>query len=142
MSNYDFIYGSKVLIQCQAQINMHPWNCGKQHEVSAKYLILIKKEASFFTHWCQTRHVVKCIVSESPEEHLDKEVLDNVGTKIDDRLITRERAISWSKVRGDVHPVSHSGHGKQMIILKEPTFCAKDMGISFNPHNYSYSVSR
>ncbi len=72
MGNYDFIYGSKVLIQCQAQINMHPWNTQPEF---AKYLILIKKNKPFFTHWCQTKHVITCMVSEPPEESLDAEVL-------------------------------------------------------------------
>ena len=142
MGNYDFIYGSKVLIQCQAQINMHPWNEGRFNEDTAKYLILIKKDASFFTYWCQTRNAVICTVSKSPEENLDADVLENVGTNIDDMLIERSRALTWSKSttgRPRHVPPSGRGHGKQMIILKAPTFCAKDMGITFDPESYTYS---
>jgi hypothetical protein len=51
--------------------------------------------------------------------------IDRVGTNKDDM---------------HVNP-SVRGHGKQMIILKAPTFCAKDMGVSFDPHSYSYSCS-
>ncbi len=145
MGNYDFIYGSKVLIQCQAQINMHPWNEEQYNEEPAKYLILIKKDASFFTYWCQTKHAVICTVSKPPEENLDDDVLENIGTNIDDMLIERNRALTWSKTTaGRPRHVSPSGrgHGKQMIILKAPTFCAKDKGISFDPRSYSYSVSR
>jgi len=141
MGKYDFIYGSKVLIQCQAQINIHPWDKNTQSEF-AKYLILIKKDASFFTHWCKPRNVVKCIVRQSPEENLDRVVLDKVGINIDDMLIERDRVLSWTKATGDIRHVSGKGrHGKQQIILKAPTFCARDMGISFDPYSYSYSIS-
>jgi len=138
VGNCDFIYGSKVIIQCQAQINMLSWAGDTQNEYS-KYLILIKKEPSFFTHWCKPRHVVKCIISESPDEELDEDVIEKVGTNIDDMLIERDRALCWTKATGKIHPVSHSGHGKQMIILKAPTFCARDMGITFNPDGYTTS---
>lgn len=142
MGNFDFIYGSEVLIQCQAQINMHPWNDGQNNERYAEYLILIKKNLSFFSHWCQTKHVVTCIVSKPPEENLEADVLRKVGTNIDDMLIERNRAIAWSKTGGSRPRHVHGrGHGKQMIILKAPTFCAKDMGISFNPQTHLYSVS-
>lgn len=143
MRNYDFIYGSKVLIQCQAQINIHNWDENTQREF-AKYLILIKKNATFFPFWCKPRHVVRCIVREPPEEDLDEEILDRVGTKIDDILIERERALAWSKVTAQPCHVAPrgTGHGKIQIILNKSTFCARDMGISFNPEDYSYSISR
>jgi len=139
MSNYDFIYGSKVIIQCQQQINMLP--CNDRENEYTKYLILIKKDTSFFTHWCKPRHAVKCIVRAPPEESLDSDVLEKVGTNIDDMLVEQTRALSWTKAEGDVRHVPHSGHGKQQIILKAPTFCAKDKGITFDPENYSYSIS-
>lgn len=130
-----------MIIQCQAQINLHPWS-GNTQPIYAKYLILIKKHTSFFTHWCTLRRVVKCIISAPPEESLDSDILDKVGTNIDDTLITRERALSWTKAIGDIRHVSGSSrHGKQQIILKAPTFCAKDMGITFDPVRYSYSIS-
>ena len=138
MENCDFIYGSKVIIQCQAQINMLSWDGDSQNEY-AKYLILIKKDPSFFTNWCKPRHVVKCIISEPPDETLDEDVLEKVGTNIDDMLIARERALVWTKTIGKTHHVSLSGHGKQMLILKAPTFCARDMGITFNPDGYTIS---
>lgn len=143
MGKYDFIYGSKVLIQCQAQINIHPWGGDTQPEFE-KYLVLIKKDTSFFSYWCKPRHVVKCIISEAPEEHLDREVLSRVGTNIDDMLIERERALAWFKVTATPRHVSPcgSGHGKIQITLNKSTFCARDMGIAFNPQSYSYSVSR
>ena len=143
MGRYNFIYGSKVLIQCQAQINIHPWD-GDAQPKFAKYLILIKKDASFFPYWCKPKRVVKCIVREPPEEHLDREVLGRVGTNIDDMLIERERALVWSKVTAIPHHVSTrgSGHGKIQITLNKSTFCAKDMGIAFNPQSNSFSVSR
>jgi hypothetical protein len=140
VGSYDFVYGSKVLIQCQAQINVQRW-AGDEHNESTKYLLLIKKTPSFFSHWCKPRRVVKCIVSEPPKENLASDVLDKVGTNIDDRLIERDRVLTWSKTIGNIHDVSHSGHGKIMITLNAPTFCARDMGITFDPKSYSYSVS-
>lgn len=143
MGNYDFIYGSKVLIQCQEQINIHPWDGDTQPEFT-KYLVLIKKDAYFFSYWCKPRHVVKCIISAPPEEHLDGDILERVGTNVDDMLIERERALAWSQVTAVPHHVSPrgSGHGKIQITLNKSTFCARDMGIAFNPQSHSYSVSR
>lgn len=144
MGTFNFIYGSEILIQCQAQINMHPWKEGQGNEELAKYLTLIRKDPSFFAYWCQIRHVVICQVSKPPEENLDADVLQNVGTNIDDMLIERNRALTWSRTQGSRPrhvPPRGRGHGKQMIILKAPTFCAKDMGISFDQCSYSYSVS-
>jgi hypothetical protein len=97
--------GLKVLIQCQAQINIHPWDGDTQPEFT-KYLVLIKKDASF--------------------------------------LIERERAFAWSQVTTFPHHVSPRGsdQGKIQITLNKSTFCARDMGIAFNPQSHSYSVSR
>lgn len=139
MGSYDFIYGSKIIIQCQAQINIH--NCGSSQDEPTEYLILIKKDVSFFQYWCKPRRVVKCIVRKSPDEHLDEDILCNVGTNIDDELIERERVLSWSKARGIISHVSHSGHGKMQLKLNAPTFCARDMGINFDPRSYSYPSS-
>lgn len=143
MGTYDFIYGSKVIIQCQAQINMHPWEGDTQPEF-AKYLVLIKKDTSFFTYWCKPRSVVKCIIGSAPDEHLDREVSNKVGTNIDDMLIEQTRALAWSKVTAVPRHVSPrgSGHGKIQITLNKSTFCAKDMGITFNPQSNSFSVSK
>lgn len=143
MAKYDFIYGSKVLIQCQAQINVHSWNESAQPDF-AKYLVLIKKGAHFFTHWCKPRNVVNCMVMEPPDEYLDENVLSRVGTKIDDRLTEQKRVFTWSKVTADPRHVSTpgSGHGKIQMILNKSTFCARDMGIAFDPESDSYSVSR
>ncbi len=140
MSRWDFIYGSKVIIQCQKQINILP--CDDRENEYTKYLILIKKDTSFFTHWCKPRHAVKCVVSAPPEEDLDSDVLEKVGTNIDDMLIEQNRSVSWTKATGDLRHVGGSSrHGKQQIIFKAPTFCARDMGITFDPQRGSYTVS-
>ncbi|MDP3104312.1 MAG: hypothetical protein Q8M95_06865 [Candidatus Methanoperedens sp.] len=139
MGSYDFIYGSKMIIQCQAQINIH--NCNNSQDESTKYLILIKKEASFFQYCCKPRRVVNCMVRKAPDEHLDEDILRNVGTNIDDELIERERVLSWSKARGIISHVSHSGHGKMLLKLNAPTFCAREMEIDFDPRSYSYPSS-
>jgi hypothetical protein len=107
MGNYNFIYGSKIIIQCQAQINIYP--CRRQSEYN-NYLILLKKNPDFFTN-------------------------------IDDKLVERTRVLTWSKTMGKTGHISGSGHGKQQITFKAPTFCARDMGMDFDPNKYSYSSS-
>ena len=143
MDKYNFIYGSKVLIQCQAQINIHSWDGDAQPDF-AKYLVLIKKDASFFTYWCKPKNVVNCMVMEPPEEYLDEDVLNRVGTKVDDMVTEPKRVFTWSKVTAPLRhvPPRGSGHGKIQIVLNKSTFCAKDMGIAFDPESDSYSVSR
>lgn len=139
MGSYDFVYGSKMIIQCQAQINIH--NCDGSQDESTKYLILIKKDASFFHYWCKPRRVVRCMVLETPDEQLDEDILSKVGTNKDDVLIESTRVISWSKARGIISHVSHSGHGKMLLKLNAPTFCARDMEINFDPTSYSHPSS-
>lgn len=142
MSSYDFIYGSKVYIQCQAQINFEPWSRSNKNE--SRYLILIKKDIDppFFDYWCKPRHVVYCIVVESPKEHIDDDTLKIVGTKIKDYMKERNRAICWTSGKLVLDDVSGKGkHGKQRIISNSLTFCARDMGINFDPQKYVYSYS-
>ena len=138
MSQYDFIYGSKVVAQCQAQINIHP---SREQNENDNYLILLKKNPDFFAYFCRLGHVVTCYVRESPEEDLDNNILSKVGTNIDDKLVDRNRALTWSKTMGKVSHVSGKGHGKQQITFNAPTFCARYMGVNFDPDKYSYSSS-
>jgi hypothetical protein len=138
MSQYDFIYGSKVVAQCQAQINIHP---SREQNENDNYLILLKKNPDFFAYFCKLKHVVTCYVREPPEEDLDNNILSKVGTNIDDKLVDRDRALTWSKTMGKIKPVSGKGHGKQQITFTAPTFCARYMGVIFDPDKYSYSSS-
>jgi hypothetical protein len=138
MSQYDFIYGYKVVTQCQAQINIHH---SKRQNKYNNYLILLNKNPDFFAYFCKLRHVVTCYVRESPEEDLDTNILSKVGTNIDDKLVDRNRVLTWSKTMGKIKPVSGKGHGKQQITFKAPTFCARYMGDNFDPDKYSYSSS-
>lgn len=138
MGNYNFIYGSKIIIQCQAQINIYL--CRGQTEYN-NYLILLKKNPDFFTYFCKPRNVVRCYIREPPEEELDNNILRKVGTNIDDKLVERTRVLTWSKTMGKTGHISGSGHGKQQITFKAPTFCARDMGMDFDPNKYSYSSS-
>lgn len=143
MSSYDFVYGSKVHIQCQAQINFQSWDKDsyKDNIKECQYLILIKKHPSFFEYWCKPRHVIKCIVKEPPKETLDDEILNRVGTKRNDILLERNRSMCWTKGKIKEDHRSGSRHGKQLIISNSSTFCAKDMGINFDPKKYTYSCS-
>lgn len=138
MGNYDFIYGSKVHIQCQAQINFQSWDHNTKDGI---YLILIKKDPSFFNHYCKPRHAIICIVEEPPREQLDDEILSKVGTKRNDLLKERNRSICWTKGKIKYDHVPKGGHGKQRVISNSLTFCAKDMGINFDPQKYMYSYS-
>lgn len=142
MPTYDFIYGSKVIVQCQAQINVSSCNNDDNDDCN-NYLSLIGKDASFFTYLCKPKNVVTCYIRKSPNEKLDEDILEKVGTNIDDRLVERNRVLTWSKTTGKSTNVSGAGHGhgKQQIIFNAPTFCAKHMGIKFDPKTYSYSVS-
>lgn len=138
MATYDFIYGSKVIAQCQAQINI--CHCDEQDNRN-DYLILIGKDIYFFTYWCQLKNVVKCYISEPPAVELSDDISKHVGIEIDDRLITQNRAITWSQTEGKKRHISGHGHGKQQIIFNAPTFCAKDMGVNFDPKRYTYSAT-
>lgn len=138
MSKYDFIYGSKIVAQCQAQINIHPCRGGNEYN---NYLILLKKNPDFFAYFCKLMNVVRCYVREPPVEDLDNDIISKVGTNIDDKLVDRARALTWSKTMGKIMHVGGSGHGKQQITFKAPTFCARYMRVNFDPNKYSYSSS-
>jgi len=70
MNSYDFIYGSKVIVQCQDQINVVTWKGDIDYN---DYLQIIKKDIGFFSYWCKLKSVVKCIIREPPEELLDED---------------------------------------------------------------------
>lgn len=138
MTSYDFIYGSKVIAQCQAQINV--CHCDEQDNRS-DYLTLIGEDISFFTYRITLKNVVKCYIKQPPNIVSHTNISEHVGTDIDDKLITRKRAITWSQMKGEKHHVGGHGHGKQQIVFKGPTFCAKDMGVNFDPKKYAYTAT-
>ena len=139
MNSYNFIYGSTVIVQCQDQINIVIWKGDFEYK---DYLQIIKKDVDFFTHWCKLKSVVKCIVRKPPEEPLDEDVLDMVGTKIDDMLIEQTRALTWTSYSNPriIH-VPGPGHGKQQAIFKLKTFCAKDKSPAFELSDYTSAGS-
>lgn len=137
---YDYIYGSKVTIQCQAQINIEPW---KNQTEYLCYLSVIKKDnvSDFFRYWCKLRRDVTCVVDEPPHEELDSDVLEIVGTHKNAYIRERNRVLSWSKnidTKGSI--VSGRGHRKQLIQVPFETFCARDMCKSFSVPKYSSST--
>lgn len=141
MGSYDFIYGSKVIVQCQSQINIVPWKGDIEYN---GYLQIIKKDIDYFTSWCRPRSVVKCIVRDPPNEVIDDDILEIVGTKIDDMLKEQTRALTWTTHENPeiIHvPGPGRGHGKQQAIFKLRTFCAKDKGINFNLTAYTSAGS-
>ena len=138
MPKYDYIYGSKVTIQCQAQINIEPWK-GQTNYVS--YLSLIKKDINFFKYWCKLRHAVTCTVDAPPDEELDEDIRDHVGTHKNAYLQERNRVVTWSAQIDQEEPTvpSKRGHRKQLLYIPHETFCAKDQGIKFILPNYTAS---
>ncbi len=131
-----------MTIQCQAQVNINKW-FEYNEPVLKRYLVIIKKDVSFFNYWCKPRSVVHCIVTEPPKEILEEDVINNVGTKRDDDLIERYRAVSWIQEVKNIKMghVPGKGHGKQLVICNTPTFCAREMEIGFIPERYKYSSS-
>ena len=138
MSGYDYIYGSKVTIQCQAQINVEPWK-GQEDYVS--YLYVIKKDKNFFKCWYKVRNAITCVVEKPSDEEFGDDVLEHVGTHKNDYLVERHRAIGWSTKEGKLSNVSKSGHGKQLFYIPHETFCARDQGINFKLSLPNYSAS-
>jgi len=132
MKQCDFIYGSEVIAQCQAQINFSDWD---NNDPVKKYLLILKKPSNYFNCWAKLRNDVRCIILKSPKEVLPKEVLMKVGTDIDDMIKERKRVFLWAEIKGKVNHVSprSRGHGKQQIKLKCNTYCARDFGISWVP---------
>lgn len=137
MGSYDYIYGSKVIVQCKDQLNINPWKGDVEY---SDYLKIIKKDTDFFPYWCKPRTSVKCIIKEPPDEFLDGDVLDIVGTKIDDMLIEQVRAVAWTSYENPriIHvPGPGRGHGKQQVVLNLKTFCARDKGFTFRLPDYT-----
>lgn len=139
--DYDYIYGSKVIIQCQAKINIEPWKNQKEY---LGYLAVIKKdnESDFFRYWCKLRDDVICVVDTPPHEELDSNVLQIVGTHMNAYLKEmKKRVFSWSKDIKIKNPsiVSGSAHRKHLIKIPFDTFCARDQGINFRVPKYTSS---
>jgi len=44
MPSYDYIYGSRVIVQCKKQVNPHPWRSDPTY---SKYLKIIKRGIAF-----------------------------------------------------------------------------------------------
>jgi hypothetical protein len=126
--NYEYIYGSKVTLQCQAQINPQVWNGQDNY---ARYLAIINKDKEFFKYWYKIRNAVTCVVEEPPDEDLGEDLSEIVGTHKNAYLKERQRVVSWSMGRNEVTVLRIYGHGKQLLYLPFKTFCAKDQGISF-----------
>jgi len=133
MPSYNYIYGSKVIVQCKAQINPHPW---EKDPIFSKYLKIIDKKDDFFDCWCKIRTNVQCRVRAPPEETIKPEIKQYVGTEIDDELIERNRVVLWSKEDPDDRVVPRGGHRGRSAPMKI-AFCAKDQGLSIKLPKYS-----
>jgi hypothetical protein len=139
--SYDFIYGSVVEIECQAQININ--EC-KEDKGYTNYLYIIKKDWNSFKKWCQLKNDIICMVKSPSIETLDQEVLEkvNIGTQKDDYLDEWKRVICWTNderkiKKGKASHLSGPGHGKQLLILKHATYCARYTGPDFKIPDYS-----
>lgn len=135
MPTYDYIYGSRVLVLCKKQINMHEWSGDTTY---SNYLRIIQKKDDFFDYWCKLRTNVQCIVRQPPiDEQINGEVKEFVGTEIDDELQERNRVVSWSKEDVDeVGVVPRGGHRGQKLTLST-AFCARDQGFQFELPDYT-----
>lgn len=133
MCSYDYIYGSRVIVQCKSQINPHPWN---KDPIYSKYLKVINKKSIFFDNWCKLRTNVLCRVRSPPDETINPEIKQYVGTEIDDKLRERDRVVCWSKEGLEKTVVPRGGHRGQST--REMTaFCARDQGISIKIPKYT-----
>jgi len=133
--SYDYIFGSEVEIECQAQINLN--EC-KEDKGYTNYLYNIKMDWSSFKKWAHLKNDIICIIKSPPSEPLDKEVLEkvNIGTQKDDYIDEWNRAICWTNderkiKKGKAPHLSGPRHGKQLLILKHATYCARYAGPNY-----------
>jgi hypothetical protein len=134
MSSYDYIYGSRVIVQCKKQINPHQWH---KDPIYSKYLKVINKKDGFFDYWYRIKANVHCRVRLPPNEIINPEIKQYVGTEIDDELSERNRVVCWSKENPEIGVVPRGGHRGQSTS-EIPTFCARDQGISIKLPKYTW----
>ena len=125
MSSYNYIYGSRVIVQCKKQINPHSWT---KDPIYSKYLKVINKKDDFFDYWYKIRTNVLCRVRAPPNEIVNPEIKQYVGTEIDDELIERNRVVCWSKEGPEDTVIPRGGH-RGRSTPEMTAFCARDQGL-------------
>jgi hypothetical protein len=133
MSSYDYIYGSRVIVQCKKRINPHQW---QKDPIYSRYLKVIKKGDEFFDYWYRIKTNVHCRVRIPPNEIINPEIKQHVGTEIDDELKERNRVVFWSKDDPEIEVVPRGGHRGQSTS-EVYAFCARDQGISIKLPKYT-----
>lgn len=133
MSSYDYIYGSRVIVQCKKQVNPRQW---MGDPVYSKYLKVVKKRDEFFNYWYKIRANVNCRVRFPPVEIISPEIKQFVGTEIDDVLKERNRVVFWSKEDPEIKVVPRGGHRGQSTD-EIHAFCARDQGVRIELPRYT-----
>jgi len=136
MSSYDYIYGSKVIVQCKKQVNPHQWN---RDPIYSRYLKVIGKMDGFFDYLYRIKTDVHCRVRLPPNEIINSEIKQHVGTEIDDELKERNRVVCWSQ-ENPIIAVARRGEGRGhrgQSTNEIPAFCARDQGASIKLPDYT-----
>lgn len=133
MSSYDYIYGSKVIVQCKKQVNLQPW---ENDPIYSKYLKVIDKKDGFFDYWYRIKSNVNCRVRLPPDEIISSEIKQYVGTEIDDVLKERNRVVFWSKEAPEITVRPRGGHRGQRTN-EIHAYCARDQGLSIKLPKYT-----
>ncbi len=136
MSSYDYIYGSRVIVECKKEINPQEWH---NDQTYSRYLKVIKKSDGFFDYWYRIKVDVHCRVRWPPNELIHPEIKQYVGTEIDDELKERNRVVCWSKEKPEIRVVSRGGrsHRGQSPEKEMHAFCARDQGLTIKLPEYT-----
>lgn len=137
MTSFDRIIGKVVHIQSKSQINLHEW----KPDPNKSYLIMQVLNADVFNIFTYLKTAAFAII-EKPlgeselSEHLREGVENLIGTDTDDFVQDRNRVFIWSKggsgrIKVDFGKTKgrklSRGHRKQICLLKDITFCCKDV---------------
>ena len=71
MPSYDYVYGSRVIVQCKKQVNPQVW---KDDSTYSRYLKVVNKRNDFFHYWYKLRTDIQCRVREPPKETISDEI--------------------------------------------------------------------
>jgi hypothetical protein len=134
MPSYDYVYGSRVIVQCKKQVNPQVW---KDDPTYSRYLKEINKRENFYNYWYKLRTDIQCRVREPPNEAVCDEIKKYVGTEIDDVLRERTRVVCWSIDEMDKSVVRRGGGHRGQSSQEIAAFCARDQGLNIKLPEYT-----